>query len=314
MAQLDASILRAIAPLAPPARRARQTEIIDAVGPVLSSTLAAFQINTPLRVAHFLAQVAHECAAFSTTEEFASGAAYEGRVDLGNTQPGDGPRYKGRGLIQLTGRKNYRRYGGIINQPLEAQPTIAAQPVISLTIACEYWKDNALNRFADKDDIETITRLINGKAMHGLQERKNYLVKAKAALAGVPMPASGGSASTGTAPPTGGGGGTVTGPAASTGGSAGIPTGSTGGSAGTSGGAPLDLAAVAAADDPLLKRGASGADVIRLQNFLTAKGFKVGINGEFDADTENAVIAFQQQNDLDDDGVVGRNTWSALRE
>lgn len=301
MAQLDASILRAIAPLAPQSRRARQTEIIAAVGPVLSSTLADFQINTLLRVAHFLAQVTHECAGFSTTEEFASGQDYEGRVDLGNTQPGDGPRYKGRGLIQLTGRKNYRRYGGIINQPLEDQPTIAAEPAISLTIACEYWKDNDLNRFADRDDIETITKRINGAAMHGLDERKAYLVKAKAALAGVAMPA--------------GGGGAPQGPGVATGGSA---SGSTSvakpaGVGAAKPGAPLDLGAVAAADDPLLKRGASGDDVVRLQNFLTAKGFPVAINGQFDADTENAVIQFQQQNDLDDDGVVGEKTWGALR-
>jgi putative chitinase len=312
MAQLDASILRAIAPLAPPERRARQTEIINAVGPVLSSTLAGFEINTPLRVAHFLAQVTHECAAFSTTEEFASGAAYEGRVDLGNTQPGDGRRYKGRGLIQLTGRKNYRRYGAIIGQPLEDQPTIAAEPVISLTIACEYWKDNNLNRFADRDDIETVTTLINGKAMHGLEERKAYLAKAKSLLVGVPMPASAGSAATG--PASAAGSSAATGPAASTGGGGGTPTGSATGSAGASAGTPLDLAAVAAADDPVLRNGDSGDDVVRLQNFLTAKGFAVDLSGEFDNATEDAVIAFQQQSNLDDDGVVGRNTWRALRQ
>lgn len=289
MAQLDASILRAIAPLAGPDRRARQTEIINAVGPVLSSTLANFQINTPLRVAHFLAQVTHECAAFVTTEEFASGQAYEGRADLGNTHPGDGRRYKGRGLIQLTGRFNYRKFGAKLNLPLEANPETAAQPALSLTVACEYWKDRGLNAFADKDDIITITKLINGKAMHGLQERKNYLVKAKAALVGVSMPAAGGSAPKGPGP-------------------------TTGGTAGTPASAPLDLGAIAAADDPLLKRGASGDDVLRLQGFLTAKGFTVDINGDFDADTETAVIGFQQQNSLDDDGVVGQKTWGALRE
>ena len=300
MAQLDASVLRAIAPLAPQSRRARQTEIINAVGLVLSSTLAKFQINTPLRVAHFLAQVTHECAAFSTTEEFASGAAYEGRADLGNTQPGDGRRYKGRGLIQLTGRFNYRKFGAAMNLPLESNPETAAQPVLSLTIACEYWKDRSLNTFADRDDIITITKRINGEAMHGLQERKNYLVKAKAALAGITMPAAGGSATQGPVSSTGSSEQTGPGP-------------STGGSAGTAG-APLDLGAIAAAEAPLLKRGASGDDVETLQIFLTAKGFVVDINGQFDVDTENAVIAFQQQHQLDDDGVVGEKTWGALRE
>ena len=64
-------------------------------------------IDTPLRLCHFMAQLAHESAHFGVTREFASGAAYEGRTDLGNTQPGDGKRYRGRGLIQTTGRANY---------------------------------------------------------------------------------------------------------------------------------------------------------------------------------------------------------------
>src|SRR5690606_28454782 len=108
-------------------------------------TLNAYQINTKLRIAHFMGQVAHECAGFRTTEEFASGAAYEGRADLGNNQTGDGVRYKGRGLIQLTGRANYRRIGGLLGLPLEAEPQLAAEPATSLKIACEYWKIRNIN-------------------------------------------------------------------------------------------------------------------------------------------------------------------------
>src|SRR5512134_1807593 len=77
----------------------------------LAEAMPANDINTPLRIAHFLAQLGHESGDLRYSEELASGIAYEGRLDLGNTQPGDGMRFKGRGLIQLTGRANYTRYG-----------------------------------------------------------------------------------------------------------------------------------------------------------------------------------------------------------
>jgi predicted chitinase len=88
-----------------------QAGIIGAIEGVIQSTLDQYEIDTRLRVAHFLAQIIHEAAGLSTTEEFASGAAYEGRKDLGNVNPGDGRLYKGRGLLQLTGRANYKRLG-----------------------------------------------------------------------------------------------------------------------------------------------------------------------------------------------------------
>lgn len=186
MTTLNADILRAIAPRFSGDNGVRQAQIIDAVGPVLEARLSEYAINSDLRRAHFLAQTCHESAGFRTTEEFASGSAYEGRKDLGNTQPGDGARYKGRGLIQLTGRANYLEYGQALGLDLVEHPETAAEPVTSLLIACEFWKRRGLNQFADQDDIETITRRING-GLNGFDDRKAYLAKAKAVL-GVSVP------------------------------------------------------------------------------------------------------------------------------
>lgn len=138
-------------------------------------------MDSPLRLAHFMAQLMHESGNFRYMEEIASGAAYEGRKDLGNTERGDGIRYKGRGPIQLTGRANYRKYGRIIGIDLERHPTIAAIPSIGLWTALEYWKQNNLNAIADKDDVVLITRRING-GTNGLDDRKKKLAQVKAWL------------------------------------------------------------------------------------------------------------------------------------
>lgn len=135
-------------------------------------------LDTPLRLAHFMAQLIHESGSFKYMEEIASGAAYEGRNDLGNTQPGDGVRYKGRGPIQITGRSNYRYFGGKIGIAIEANPTLAASPSIGLHLALEYWKDRGINALADKDDVEAVTRKING-GTNGLPDRKAQLAKLK---------------------------------------------------------------------------------------------------------------------------------------
>ncbi len=181
MDQLDADVMRAIAPHNSGSRGNSQAAIIAAVGPTLNATLPGFDINNDLRVAHFLAQICHESDGFVTTEEYASGAAYEGRADLGNTTPGDGRRYKGRGLIQLTGRANYRSYGPHVGLNLEGDPEQAAEPVTSLKIACAFWKEHKLNDLADADDIVTITKRING-GLNGLDSRRAYLARAKTAL------------------------------------------------------------------------------------------------------------------------------------
>lgn len=135
-------------------------------------------MQSGLRLAHFMAQLCHESGSFRYMEEIASGAAYEGRKDLGNTQPGDGVLFKGRGPIQLTGRANYRKYGRLIGINLETRPDLAANPSIGLHTALEYWKQNGLNALADADDVLSITKRING-GTNGLSDRKAHLAKLK---------------------------------------------------------------------------------------------------------------------------------------
>lgn len=139
-------------------------------------------MDSALRLAHFMAQLLHESGSFRYMEEIASGQAYEGRADLGNTQPGDGKLFKGRGPIQLTGRANYRRYGKRLGIDFERHPEIVALPSIGLHVALEFWSVNGLNTLADADNVVAITRLINGGA-NGLDDRKAHLARLKGWLA-----------------------------------------------------------------------------------------------------------------------------------
>lgn len=176
------TIIRSVAPRA-------KTSIVDGIVSAMPHITSLAGLNTPLRQAHFLAQLAHESAGFTTTEEFASGAAYEGRKDLGNTQRGDGKRFKGRGLIQLTGRSNYKTYGQKLGVDLVTDPTLAGKfPWAALTAAV-YWRDRNLNRYADRDDVRAVTRYVNG-GYNGLSDRERYLRLAKRAIEqqGAPTP------------------------------------------------------------------------------------------------------------------------------
>lgn len=152
--------------------------IIEGVAKYFNQYSIEYGITTPLRVCHFFAQAAHETAGFRTLEEYASGAAYEGRKDLGNTQKGDGKRFKGRGIFQLTGRANYVKYGKLLGVDLVNNPAVAEQPEISVRVALEYWKSRNINLNADKDDVVGATKKING-GTNGLADRKNYLRNAK---------------------------------------------------------------------------------------------------------------------------------------
>jgi putative chitinase len=132
-------------------------------------------------MAHLLAQVGHESGDLRFSEEIASGAAYEGRADLGNTQPGDGPRFKGRGLIQLTGRANYTAFGRDRNRDFitpENYRLIATDPNLAVDVAGWFWVKHGLNAFADADNVREITRRING-GFNGLDDRTARLARAK---------------------------------------------------------------------------------------------------------------------------------------
>lgn len=160
------------------------TGLINRYYQFLVAMMANSQINTPLRMVHFLAQVGHESGDLRYNEELASGNAYEGRVDLGNTQPGDGPRFKGRGLIQLTGRANYVVYGNARGQDFVTGNNyllIASNPNLSVDVACWYWTTHGLNALADADNLNGITLIING-GYNGLADRAAHLQRAKCLL------------------------------------------------------------------------------------------------------------------------------------
>ena len=139
-------------------------------------------INTPLRRVHFLAQIGHESKELIYSEEIASGRAYEGRRDLGNTRPGDGVRFKGRGLIQITGRANYTDFGRArgrdFTSSLESAQQLATDAALAVDASCWFWNKHDLNRLADRDDVLAVTKVING-GTNGLSDRKAMLVRAK---------------------------------------------------------------------------------------------------------------------------------------
>lgn len=138
----------------------------------LESAMEEFQINSPARQAAFLAQIGHESGQLRYSEEIASGEAYEGRADLGNTEVGDGKRYKGRGLIQITGRANYAACGDALGLDLIGEPDLLQDPQNACRSAAWFWKTHGLNQLADGGNFERITRKING----GLNGQAHRLV------------------------------------------------------------------------------------------------------------------------------------------
>lgn len=147
----------------------------------LNAYFLPYNITTTLRQCMFLAQIGHESGQLRYCEEIASGRAYEGRKDLGNTQPGDGVRFKGRGLIQITGRYNYEKYGKEMKTDLVGHPQLLCDPDFATRSAFIFWRDKNLNSLADKEDIEKVTRIING-GLNGLADRIELYNNAKAVL------------------------------------------------------------------------------------------------------------------------------------
>ena len=172
--QLTLAQLLKIMPLA----RTRAVAFLDP----LNAAMAEFSINTPARQASFLAQLAHESGQLVYVRELASGAAYEGRKDLGNVQPGDGVRFRGRGLIQVTGRSNYAACGKALGLDLLAQPALLEQAINACRSAGWFWQSRGLNALADAGDQVVVTRRING-GTNGLAERLAYFKVAQKVLA-----------------------------------------------------------------------------------------------------------------------------------
>jgi putative chitinase len=152
----------------------------------LNAAMAEFGINTADRQAAFIAQVAHESGQLRYTRELwgptPAQRAYEGRADLGNTYPGDGFLYRGRGLIQITGRANYKACGAVLGLDLTLFPELLEQPMYAARSAGWFWKTHGLNELADAGDQVKITRRING-GTNGLAERLAFFDIAKRVIA-----------------------------------------------------------------------------------------------------------------------------------
>ncbi|MDY7802825.1 glycoside hydrolase family 19 protein [Burkholderia stagnalis] len=151
----------------------------------MSAAMALYAIDSAGRQAAFVAQVGHESGRLVYVRELwgptPAQQRYEGRADLGNTQPGDGFKYRGRGLIQVTGRANYLRAANALALPLVEQPELLEQPGNACLSAAWFWNVNGLNELADVGDFNTITKRING-GFNGLQDRLDLWNSAKAAI------------------------------------------------------------------------------------------------------------------------------------
>ena len=266
--------LRQLMPNCAPAKR---TDYL----PFIQQAMQEFEITSYLRETAFLAQLAHESAELRYMEEIASGAAYEGRSDLGNTQPGDGKRYKGRGPIQLTGRANYKKFGDLLGLDLINNPTIAATKEVGFRIAGLFWQSHSLNQLADQQQFETITRRING-GLNGQADRVMYYERAKRVLSRDDN-AFAAAAGAAVAP-----------------------------AVDTAASQPGTTAQAPAYPGAPLRQGSQGDAVRTMQQRLSDLGNTVSVDGNFGPGTRAAVIAFQGSKGLSADGVVGPGTWAAL--
>ncbi|MEC4748491.1 hypothetical protein [Methylomicrobium sp. Wu6] len=178
----------------------KSTQMMGELADWINKTCPGYEIDTPQEYAHFLAQACHETDRFRTLQEYASGNAYEGRKDLGNTHTGDGSRFKGRGIFQTTGRANYLQLGVKKGQDdlFINSPELLEQPEYAVWSACEFWGGRHLNDAANHADsdilkkkyggvvhdvspVEFISISING-GLNGINERKKFYALAKSVL------------------------------------------------------------------------------------------------------------------------------------
>lgn len=161
---------------------------MHALAPHFNHWFTVYDINTKLRIAHFLVQACVETANFSAMTETPSrgGREYDagtrvGRT-LGNTQPGDGPKYIGRGLLDLTGRYNYQKLSDEFSKHYVDHPEqVANNPYVAIKAACYFWHIRGINKYADEDNINQVTYHVNG-LYNGLEDRKEALIRAKRTL------------------------------------------------------------------------------------------------------------------------------------
>lgn len=178
----------------------KSTALMPSLAEWMNKIFPVYEIDTPQEYAHFVAQACHETDHFKTLREYASGKAYEGRANLGNKQPGDGVKYRGRGIFQTTGRSNYLQLG-IVKGKRDLfinNPELLEQPEYAVWSACEYWKTRGLNDVANHLDtdklkkkyrkqivevspVESISITING-GYNGMDDRKRLYSLAKNVL------------------------------------------------------------------------------------------------------------------------------------
>jgi putative chitinase len=185
--------------------------IVDALIGSLSTLADKYGLNTPLRLAHFLAQTAHESGGFRLVEENLNYSAdgltkifpkyfkdkdpneyarqpekianvvYASRMGNGDTASGDGFKFRGRGLIQLTGRSNYTAFAKDMGVEVEEAVAFLGTPPGAVESAAWFWNKNGLNALADKDDVTAVTKKINGGTI-GLDDRKKHTTEFKEIL------------------------------------------------------------------------------------------------------------------------------------
>ena len=154
--------------------------------PVLNAAMGHYQIVGAKRVAAFIAQIGHESGQPKYVKEIwgptSAQARYEGRKDLGNTVAGDGAKYRGRGLIQITGRANYMACGEGLGLDLIKQPELLEKPQHACMSAAWFWAPRGLNTLADAGQFDKITRRING-GQNGAADRQALYARALKVLA-----------------------------------------------------------------------------------------------------------------------------------